>query len=473
MSSKLLNRLLGSNNRGKLASSSLPLTSQAADMLSTSRFKSASHLKHWAALSALLFASNACNDSFNQTPAPTFANGGEIRLGERLAAQSLLNLEGRFKLIDGEDLLGSDLVVTTGLNSVSLLTGKDAAVAALDAACIDQKRVILEGHWRYPRDSRVGLEVVGQANARALCQGLTPPEPLIFAGYYGNDTEFPTRDLKFSFTSDLIPYRGKFFSVAHHGACELADACGVSPNSLETILLADRYGATAMEIDIRTTLDNIPILFHDPNFGSNSTQGIFCQGAVDSLNMGDIQASCRLAYGEKIPDVDEALSLLIDQTAMEFTYLDMKVPSAVAPSAKIAAVANQAADVKGRRFRAIVALTNDDVTSAWKDYVSTAAPEDIPPCLVEYDSSLVSELGCVAWGPTWTEGTRAEEVEQVRSLGGRVVYWTLNDDNFIDAFLSKTNPDGAITSRTGLLMYLYQTLGVVPPAPTQDGGTSP
>ncbi len=51
----------------------------------------------------------------------------------------------------------------------------------------------------------------------------------------------------------------------------------------------------------------------------------------------------------------------------------------------------------------------------------------------------------------------------MRAAGARVVFWTLNDDNFINQYLRASNPDGAITSRTGLLMYLYQKVGQVPP----------
>jgi hypothetical protein len=188
---------------------------------------------------------------------------------------------------------------------------------------------------------------------------------------------------------------------------------------------------------------------------------VFCQGPVASQTFDQIQANCRNAHGEKIPTVKQGLDVLLDETLMDFVYLDVKVPEGLAESARLAAAINKRAADVGRSFRAVVALTTIEVTDAWKAFIEDAV--DVPPCLMEYDPELVAELGCVAWGPTWTAGPRADDVKKVREAGARVVYWTLNDDHFIEDFLRATNPDGAITARTGLLMYLYQKVGQVPP----------
>jgi len=397
-------------------------------------------------------------------PIPAFADGGLLRLGPPLPQASHVPLEGRFLVSQGDSLLGGDVVLTTGKNTITLSSGKEAAVVALQGACLSEDRLILEGHWRYPRGREVGLvrlELGDAEAARDLCAGSPTTRPLLFEGSYSQGSQALESALVLEFEEPLIPYRGRFFSVAHHGACEPSDSCGVAPNTLETILLSERYGATAMELDVRVTQDGVPILFHDPMFNSSSTRGAFCQGPVESQTFDQIQANCRLAYGEKIPTVEQALDVLLDDTLMEFAYLDLKVPEAVAASAELAAAINTRAEDLGRSFRAVVALTKDSVTQEWLEFLE--GPGEVPPCLVEYDPLLVVELGCVAWGPTWTAGPRSEDVETVRAGGARVIYWTLNDENFIQQFLSASNPDGAITSRTGLLMYLYQKAGQVPP----------
>jgi glycerophosphoryl diester phosphodiesterase len=397
-------------------------------------------------------------------PIPAFADGGLLRLGAPLPQASHVPLEGRFTVEQGTDLLGEDVILTTGKNTVTLSSGKEAGVVALQGACLTGDRLILEGHWRYPRGREVGLmrlELSDAQAARDLCAGLPTTRSLRFAGNWSHGSDALEGAVVLGFADPLIPYRGRFFAVAHHGACEPSDSCGVSPNSLETILLSERYGATAMEVDVRVTQDGVPILFHDPMFNSSSTRGAFCQGPVEAQTFDQLQANCRLTYGEKIPTVEQALDVLLDQTLMEFAYLDFKVPEAVAASAELAAAINARADAVDRTFRAVAALTKDSVTQEWLKFVESASA--VPPCLVEYDPILVGELGCVAWGPTWTAGPRAEDVELVRAGGAGVIYWTLNDDNFIRQFLQASNPDGAITSRTGLLMYLYQKAGQVPP----------
>lgn len=397
-------------------------------------------------------------------PTPAFSDGGLLRLGPPLPQASHVPLEGRFVVEQGTDLLGEDAILTTGKNTITLSSGKEAGVVALQGACLPEDRLILEGHWRYPRGLDVGLvrlELSDAEAARDLCAGSATTRPLRFEGNWGHGSQALEGALELTFEAPLIPYRGRFFSVAHHGACEPSDSCGVSPNTLETMLLSERYGATAMEIDVRVTQDGVPILFHDPIFNSSSTRGAFCQGPVESQTFDQVQANCRLPFGEKIPTLEQGLDVLLDQTLMEFAYLDLKVPEATAASAELAAAINARADEVGRSFRAVVALTKDSVTQEWLEFIESAA--QVPPCLVEYDPILVGELGCVAWGPPWTAGPRAEDVETVRAEGARVIYWTLNDDNFIQQFLQASNPDGAITSRTGLLMYLYQKAGQVPP----------
>lgn len=397
-------------------------------------------------------------------PIPAFADGGLLRLGPPLPQESHVPLEGRFLVKHGQDLLGEDVVLTTGKSTITLSSGKEAAVVALSGVCLPDDRLVLEGHWRYPRGSEVGLvrlELADREAAKDLCAGSATTRSLRFKGNYGEGNNAVDRALELTFDAPLIPYRGRFFSVAHHGACEPSDTCGVSPNTVETMLLSERYGATAMEVDVRVTKDGVPILFHDPAYNSSSTRGIFCQGSVESQTLDQVQANCRLAYGEKIPTLERALDVLLDDTLLEFVYLDMKVPEAVEPSTKLALAINERAEEAGRSFKAVVALTKDTVTEEWLRVIESASKA--PPCLVEYDPELVSELGCVAWGPTWTAGPRAEDVKTVRASGARVIYWTLNDDNFINEFLRASNPDGAITSRTGLLMYLYQKRGQVPP----------
>jgi glycerophosphoryl diester phosphodiesterase len=169
--------------------------------------------------------------------------------------------------------------------------------------------------------------------------------------------------------------------------------------------------------------------------------------------------------------------MMVDETEMEGVYLDIKVPEAVLPSARLAAQLlarlrerNENDDPSDdRQFGALVAITTDEVLEAWRATKPILEAEGllVPPCLLEYDPDLVLSEGCTAWGPTWTEGPQVENVRRLRAAGAGTVYWTINQSEFIDEFLKQAQPNGIISARASLLFYRYQTIGTPPPGPSQ------
>jgi len=409
---------------------------------------------------------------------PTFPDGGLVRTGTPLTREQLFSLEGFFTLAQGSSLLGSDASVRTSPGTVSVLTDENAGFVVLEAACLADRRVVLEGYWQYPTRVEAGLVrvfVEPPEVAEAFCSGEAPaPSPaLVLIGAYGNDSDFPTKALSLRWDHELKPWRGRFFSVAHHGACENTDHCGVSPNSLETIRLSERVGSNAAEVDVRVTRDDVPVLFHDPGLSSSLVRGLFCNGQIADVSLAELRGSCRLRYGEQIPTLDEAISMMIEETELEGAYLDQKTPEGVLPSARIVAMAiaelrerNENADPDdNRQFVPVVAIPNEEIYDAWLAAKQALVQEglEIPACLIEFDPDLVISEGCRAWGPTWTEGPQPENVAKVRAAGALTIFWTINQTDFIDAFLKDAQPDGIITSRASLLFHRYQKIGTPPP----------
>jgi glycerophosphoryl diester phosphodiesterase len=435
------------------------------------------NIRSWIlALGAALLAVS-CEQS-QEVSIPQFADGGLLRIGTPLTRQQLYGFEGFFTLIEGSSLLGADASVRTSPGTISVLTDKNAGFAVLGAACLPDQRVVLEGYWQYPTRVELGLVrlfVEPPALAEALCEGdLRSPEAgLVLRGAYGRESKFPTTALALDWSHELKPWRGRFFTVAHHGACEITDHCGATPNSLESIRLSERVGSNAAEVDVRVTRDGIPILFHDPSLSSSLVDGIFCNGKVADLSLAELRGSCSLRHGEVIPTLDEALTMMIEDTELEGVYLDQKTAEGVLPSARIAARVledlrerNENADPDDdRAFTALIAITTEEIYDAWLSAKATLAEEglEIPPCLIEYDSDLVISEGCRAWGPTWTEGPQPENVAKVRKAGAATVFWTINQSDFIDEFLKQAQPNGIISSRASLLFHRYQKVGTPPP----------
>ena len=348
---------------------------------------------------------------------PMFPDGGLVRTGTPLSREQLLTFEGVFKVSKGEDIFADDVSIRTSIGTVSVLTDKDAGFSVLQSACLPDGRVVVEGYWQYPMKTDAGLVRVfvdPPELATALCNGEAPAPTTTFKlnGYYGGDNEFPRSPLSFTWSRELKPWRGRFYTVAHHGACENTDHCGAAPNSLESIRLSERVGSNAAELDVRITRDGHAILFHDPGLSKTLVRGLFCSGQVADLSLAELTAACELRYGELIPTVEQTLDMMVNETELEGVYLDMKVPGAVLPTARLVSALNETLRERNenddpsdnRQFGALVAITTDDVLAAWHDAKKTLTEEglEIPACLLEYDPDKVLEEGCVAWGPTWT-----------------------------------------------------------------------
>lgn len=106
--------------------------------------------------------------------------------------------------------------------------------------------------------------------------------------------------------------------IGHRGAKGLAPE-----NSLESIQSAISCGVDCVEIDIRTTLDNIPILAHDPSVGNL----LISKNTLESLSKDK----------SDLPTLDQALKHIPDNTVL---FIDIK------PETNVEAVAASLAKLK-------------------------------------------------------------------------------------------------------------------------------
>jgi len=412
-----------------------------------------------------------CESAF-EVEIPMFPDGGLLRSGIALKREQLMGFEGFFEVSKGSSLLGETTSVRTSPGTISVLTNKNAGFAVLGAACLPDQRVVVEGYWQYPTRVDAGLVrlyVDSRETAQAFCNGETPTPDVNFSltGSYGESNDIPTKPLQLRFVKELKPWRRTFYTVAHHGACESTDHCGVSPNSLESIRLAERIGSNAAELDVRVTRDGVPILFHDPTFSASLVRGLFCNGAVNQLSLAEMRASCMMRYGEQIPTLDAALQMMVNETELEGVYLDEKTPEGVLPSARLVAKLNEQLANRPDRgpFTAVIGIPTDEVLDAWRSAKATLLDEGITPpdCLLEYDADKVHAEGCILWGPTWTEGPQPDNVQKLRDQGVGTIFWTINESEFIEGFLTISKPKGIITARASTLFHTYQLIGSVPP----------
>ena len=393
---------------------------------------------------------------------PTFPNGGLLAAATPADPQLLQGLSGVYRVGDGTGRFGSSVVVRSTRRAVSLFAAKNAAYAVLRAGCIDAgERLVLEGYYRYAASADTGLIrlfVEPAAHARALCgigPAITDGSMPSLVGQSGVGGELPDAALSVERERPLLDTAGKFMIVGHRGGCRTIDDCGASENSLALIRMAEGLGATAVEVDVQLTKDGVPILFHEPGFSARLVNGTYCRGSLDEHTFAHVRALCTLEYGEPIPTVEDALTTVIDETDLEGIWLDIKRPAAVQPALDLAAKHWKLAKDKGHKLQIAVGLGEPEILDAFRE---AKRPEG-PHCVVELDPSDVRSTGCHVWAPRWTQGPSASEVKALQADGHAVVYWTIDEVEFMDLFLREGRPNGMLSNRPGLLQHRVQSLG--------------
>lgn len=409
---------------------------------------------------------------------------------------------------------GNPVVVNTTLTGndhshlqagLALYSSDQNAFALLQPGCVEEivngasvKRFVFEGYWRYllypsPTQFQTGLIrlfVDPPAVGTALCNGeVVQPGSVKLTGATGYGNDQPTNPLEVTYTgprkSRKVQGVTSFLVGAHHGGCQSTDNCGVSENTGETFIVAKQLGADYLEIDVRLTSDNVPVLFH-LGLTPTATQGTYCTGGIEDWTYLQLLANCRLPNGEVIPRLVDALEYGLTRTDI-LVWLDMKVPGAVVPSSQIVKALNERlvqcqpgqAAPAGKRClfpgsrtvveRVIIGLPSDDTIT---EYQTALAAGQLAPgqrCLCEENFQAAISIPCQAASPRYTRGPLVSDVQNLQSLGKFFGYWTINDPITIDAFLQAGRPNGILTNYLGTLNVRWETAGVLPPYPLGTG----
>ncbi len=400
---------------------------------------------------------------------PVFPDGGLLRDAEPLGQPAIARLAGLYSFPRVAPRLRGPVVAHDAPGTLSLFGAPDSAMAILRAGCLDGgARLVMEGVWRLPREATVGLIrlfVGPEATARALCAGDAASlegvdlasTTLEFAT--GEDADVPTDALVATWQRARKDPEGRFLFGAHRGACRTIDDCGVSENSVASIRRAEAFGASFVEIDVRRTLDGVPILYHDDTFTPRLSSGTYCHGPVAEFGFAHVRALCTLKYGEPVPTLDEALAAAIDDTTLRGAWLDVKTVDSIEPAVAASKRFGAAAAAKGRRFVVVVGMGTQELVDAFV----ALGPPDVP-CLVELEPADVRAAGCAWWGPRWTRGPMTADVGALQAEGRGVVYWSLDESEYIDAFLTLGHPNALLSDRPGLVRQRFEVLDVPLPA---------
>jgi glycerophosphoryl diester phosphodiesterase len=245
-----------------------------------------------------------------------------------------------------------------------------------------------------------------------------------------------------------------FLILAHRAGGRTSDRIPASENTVEIVRLAETFGSTGIEIDVRLTKDGVPILYHDNSINPRLTRKTALVGGVEDYTFAQVRSAIRLIInGEKIPTLEEVLQTVVDETTLRFVYLDSKTEGRnlvelVVPIQQKYLARAQAA---GRQLEIVIGIPTEDILNEVLKYPGY---EQLPT-LCELSTDDTRKVGAEFWAPRWTQGTLDADVAAMKSEGRRVVVWTLDVQSYINQFIARGTFDGILTNYPTAVAYAY------------------
>lgn len=370
-------------------------------------------------------------------------------------------MNGVYGVTDGTGVFGDQVVLkwtyilegTDTTHYLSVFSGVDVAYFNLE---INAKAdsLALSGYWRKLTNTQKGqarLTVREKRNGQLqpFSGSLTDGDTLVVDGIYGNDEAEPTQKVTFTYRR---PLNSRPFAImAHRSGGRTSDLLPASENSVDMIKLASRLGANGIEIDVRYTKDGVPILYHDNTLNLRLVQKNGLLGPIENYTYQQLSNLVRLINGEKIPTLEEALDAVINNTSLEFVWLDTKY---IGPMNKVQAIQQkyrQRAILARRNLRIVIGLPSTDAVASYQ----ALSDKENTPILCELDTAITRSLNARIWAPRWTLGPQTAEVAAMQAEGRTVFVWTLDEPEFIREFIAQNTFDGILSNYSSVVAYYH------------------
>jgi glycerophosphoryl diester phosphodiesterase len=364
-------------------------------------------------------------------------------------------LEGIYHVTEGSDHFGDKIIIKWSEQYISVFGQKNAVYCILEGGSIGPD-LFFEGYWRYGTNTETGLiefSVIEENDAKNQ-KVKSDISPIQMTGFFGSDNKNPDKKVTFIYERPFGPIVSgkKFWIVAHRGAGRTSDLLPASENTLEIINLAERFGANAIEIDVKLSEDRIPFLYHDRTINLRLTQKGPIWGNVEEFTFAQLHSFITLINGEKIPSLQKALEFVLEETTIGLVWLDMKsekndMPEVIDIQQDIMA----RAETMGRELEIFIGLPKEEKIN---QFMNHPTHEEVLS-LNEFEIDDVRLSNSEFWGPRWTLGIQRDKVEIMHGEGRRVITWTMDDPKFIERYLEEGEFDGMVTNYPTLVAYYY------------------
>ncbi len=361
-------------------------------------------------------------------------------------------MEGIYTVDATNARFGEEVVLKWAGNYVSIFTRSSYMI--LETGQQDMN-IFLRGYWRAPTGDATGLVdmIIPEAEGASDLLNGVMPATLTINGLYGDQNKLPETSITLTYkrTFSTKVTSKKFRIVGHRGGGRTSDRLPVSENSIPMIGYAERLGATGVEIDVRLTRDNVPILYHDADLNIRLTKKGPLNGPIEDFTWKQLLTFVQLIRGEQIPNLSDALRYVVDSTQLEFVWLDIKDPAVVAIAEPFQREALERAAAKGRTVEILIGVPADDVLAALKALPNYPSVPSL--CEISVDEARI--LNSRAWGPRWTLGTQNELVTQVQAEGRIAICWTIDLPGYINQFIRDGQFDGLLTNYPSTVAYYH------------------
>lgn len=368
-------------------------------------------------------------------------------------------LEGIFSSQNKNAGIGTNFVFKWTGTKLSMFSNLDGIYAVMDVGVnLADSSIKLAGYWSSPLidlEGKIYLTITKDNGAADILRNkysLFKPKGYIESNV--KDSVSFNLDFERIF-SNKVKSNPNFYIVAHRGGGRNSDFIPFAENSLHLVKHAADMGAVGVEIDVKLTKDNIPIIYHDDDINTRLTMKGPVIGNIEDFNFEFLSRYVRLVDGQKIPSLEEMLNTIIDSTNIRFVWLDNKGGNErfFNYTNTIIIKALQKAKQQNRQLLLINGIPTEEVAAEF----AKAPNYKNRPSLSELSLAHAKEFQSLVYAPRWTLGTLDDEVAEAHSLNIKVVTWTVDLNTVMRKYLLLGSFDGILTNYPSILAYEFYT----------------
>jgi glycerophosphoryl diester phosphodiesterase len=346
-------------------------------------------------------------------------------------------MNGVYEVVEGYEILGKEVAGKWVKDKWCLYSNEDV-VYSENIGGRNGDKILFTGYIRIVRSAgghHLDMNILPGEGADSLDKSVIPIN-LIIRGKTDDNSIVLKRTRNLNLRDDC-------HILAHRGGGRNSERLGFSENSIEMIRHSEILGATGVEIDVKSTRDGIPILFHDNTFSPRTVQGSYLLGRVSNFTLKQIKSLGRLVNGEEIPTLEEALDSIIKHTSLKIIWLDIKDAAIMSSVTDIVIRADNKAKNNGKQIKFLMGISSQEMLDAFRNCGNSN--HSLVSLLVEFDCKLISnDNNYIVWAPRWTNG-------YIEPCGSMDIYvWTVDLREHIKENLNNKNVNGILSDYPSL-----------------------